>query len=729
MGGELEGIYRIGAAGQLTQHHAHQLPGGENYRELLLTLPKTENAAVLFTEADKAKLSRLSQKVDSGEIDYYSNPEEWNQYKTLIDKSSKRYTGEDTNFKSAHFDPLNIVAHIRFNERTDVDGKRVLFIDELQSDWGQKGKKEGFSKVADKSELDAMKEEMSALNMRELTGPQLTQTEYVRLDELIKLTKAGVASTANTPGVPSSPFVTDTKAWTALALKRMVSYAAENGFDKIAWATGLQQAERFKLSKKVETIAWFEAGGGIERSVNIVLPDSDQQISLSVDINNKIMGMSEFKGRSLESVVGKNVAEKIMASPSGTLMGEDLYIGVHGMSSYYDQIVPQVANDILKKVGGGKVEQIIFDGDDRESMYVLDAEDVGADPSELQEVIVRDRTTLDGVHSPFHCLAEAEAWLDKHDRDIGVSNQQGFSITPEMRSQNLNTGLPLFSVEANKSNHQSADYQRESGPLHIDDMHEEISRIRGQWPSMPPVHVINDVSELPFAVNKQARGIYSQDNIYIVAPKIYSIPELQKVMAHEYILHHSFFEMFDSYEFSKIHAGIQSLKNKGDPVICKIAEHLAQVYDPLSPEDETREIIAHAGESCLDERGNIKIDHAFMKPVFANIASWLRDHGIGVPWSNFELQGVIINAGKYAKQENKMSLTSLKEKSGLYSGKILDIQGNIVIQKTGCKLTDVERHLFSASATKPIIGEVVNIAYKNKQPTVLMKEKSKGIDI
>ena len=30
------------------------------------------------------------------------------------------------------------------NTRTDSEGSKVLFLEEVQSDWGQKGKKEGF---------------------------------------------------------------------------------------------------------------------------------------------------------------------------------------------------------------------------------------------------------------------------------------------------------------------------------------------------------------------------------------------------------------------------------------------------------------------------------------------------------------------------------------------------------------------------------------------------------
>ena len=47
-------------------------------------------------------------------------------------------------FKSSHFDEPNILVHLRMNTRTDAEGNKVLFLEEVQSDWGQKGKKEGF---------------------------------------------------------------------------------------------------------------------------------------------------------------------------------------------------------------------------------------------------------------------------------------------------------------------------------------------------------------------------------------------------------------------------------------------------------------------------------------------------------------------------------------------------------------------------------------------------------
>ena len=45
-------------------------------------------------------------------------------------------------FKStSHYNEPNILAHVRFDEREVKNGERVLFIEEIQSDWAQKGKK------------------------------------------------------------------------------------------------------------------------------------------------------------------------------------------------------------------------------------------------------------------------------------------------------------------------------------------------------------------------------------------------------------------------------------------------------------------------------------------------------------------------------------------------------------------------------------------------------------
>lgn len=179
----------------------------------------------------------------------------------------------------------------------------------------------------------------------------------------------------------------------------------------------------------------------------------------------------------------------------------------------------------------------------------------------------------------------------------------------------------------------------------------EIARLRGQWPSMPKVTVVQAVGDLPFETPGNADGAYCDGHVYVVAGNVANLKQLQKVMAHECVMHHAIEEMLGDYGFSKLHSGIQKLKRNGDPVVIALAENIRSRYGVLPPEIETKEIVARAGEQCLDDKGNVKVAFGFMKSVFAGVAGWLRDHGISVPFSNLELQGVMHAAGAWIMQK------------------------------------------------------------------------------
>lgn len=57
------------------------------------------------------------------------------------DINSKAEQNRPDVYKSSHFNETNVLAHTRLNERTDSDGKKVLFVEEIQSDWHQAGRK------------------------------------------------------------------------------------------------------------------------------------------------------------------------------------------------------------------------------------------------------------------------------------------------------------------------------------------------------------------------------------------------------------------------------------------------------------------------------------------------------------------------------------------------------------------------------------------------------------
>ena len=139
----------------------------------------------------------------------------------------------------------------------------------------------------------------------------------------------------------------------------MIRYAVDGGFDRIAMVTGEQSAERYDLSKQVNSIA-VPMVNADSRSVRIMSGDG-QPIKLMVDNSGTVTGYGmssdQFSGKSLGDVVGKELAEKIMSAEAGKVFsGRPQSRRRRHEGVLYDRIVPNVANDVLKKLGGGKVD-------------------------------------------------------------------------------------------------------------------------------------------------------------------------------------------------------------------------------------------------------------------------------------------------------------------------------------------------------------------------------------
>jgi len=191
------------------KYEDYTLPGGDNYRELLLTFDQNLSSD-----------SRLFNKMGN---DYFG----------------------------PHYDEGNIISHIRTKDRM-YGNKKVLFIEEIQSDWGQQGRKQGFKKS---------EEEMKAISSQRKQAQALVDKYEKQIKETGKdlvgkeLDEANQASNylqetqnfvvANDRKVPKAPFVTDTNKWTALAMKRIISKASEEGYDAIAITPGKVHTDRW----------------------------------------------------------------------------------------------------------------------------------------------------------------------------------------------------------------------------------------------------------------------------------------------------------------------------------------------------------------------------------------------------------------------------------------------------------------------------------------------------
>ena len=332
-------------ANELPKFIQYTLPGGENYREILLTMPTQGSGRKRVRVYTSDGMSAV-QVMNDAEIQKMA--ESGRRKFEVLDEINPQGT-----YQSSHFDQPNILAHLRVNDRVDADGKKMLLIEEVQSDWHQAGRDKGYAT----KDLQSNLKEYEALARKYAIKQELPIDEYNRLQELRPLVsgKAG--------GVPDAPFK-DT--WYQLALKRAIQHAAENGYDRIGLTTGSQQAARFDLSKQVNEITVPMVNSDGSRSVRID-PTDGTSIKLMVDKDGVVTGYgsgsTQFSGKKLNEVIGKEMSDKVMkADPETNFSGLDLQVGGEGMKKYYDEIYPKFLDKYGKKWGAKVGETDITTG-------------------------------------------------------------------------------------------------------------------------------------------------------------------------------------------------------------------------------------------------------------------------------------------------------------------------------------------------------------------------------
>ena len=364
------------------------------------------------------------------------------EYREIVIQDKPKVWSKNKKFESSHYpEATNPIAHLRVNHRDDADGNPTLFIEELQSDWGQKGKKEGFGQKqlpTDMSAEDLLNNYRDNLSYSQKAWLNrfIGQWESVdaynnvpnqtqKLDELTDLYQNWVKS--QDFGVSRNPYVEDTKDWTALALKQAIKEAVDNGKTQVAWTTGAQQAERYDLSKHLSSVSLRPAYKGDKLELQAIDHDG------KAIINNKLVTPEE-----LEDHIGKDLANKLIKTPTGgdsnirRLEGLDIKVGGEGMQGYYDKIVPQVANDVIKQLGGkNKVKTIkISQG---EPTYAL-----------------RNKTTGNDIGGGYTYKEALQQVKENPNREMylvegGESDQLGFEITPDMiKFIKEDAGIPKF---------------------------------------------------------------------------------------------------------------------------------------------------------------------------------------------------------------------------------------------------------------------------------------------
>lgn len=362
----------------VTKFSEYTLPGGENYREVLLTLPAGTDVQSLRDRQAQARkdiktqesgLQALQERgADTTLAEGYISrrQEEIDALQSEIDKAEASGLPTAT-FQSSHFDEPNILAHMRINDRVDARGNRVLFIEEIQSDWHQAGKKKGY--VSDEPPAGMIRQDQDGRwKVARVFDPSI---RFDTREDAVTYYNENVRSLGSGKAVPDAP-LKKTESWALLAFKRILRQAVEQGYDAVAWTPGDIQNERYDLSRTVKNVNVVTTPN--QRALYITLDgnrDATMFVSNEGVVTEQSGDLAGTVGNDLEDVIGEDLTRKVMATEVGSetdLHGDDLKISGEGMKGFYDKILPKAVSKYLKqfkaKVGTTEVQS----DDDPESI-------------------------------------------------------------------------------------------------------------------------------------------------------------------------------------------------------------------------------------------------------------------------------------------------------------------------------------------------------------------------
>ena len=457
-----------------TKYSDYQLEGGENYREVLLTLPEeTKERIGKWTWLENQGYT----EEQFGELTSENQDKLFKEWRSIEDK---RLNNLKKQYTSPHWDEANILVHVRMNERTLPNGERVLFIEEVQSDWAQEGKKKGFA--GDKVDLGYVetsygfqlsvngRQEMVDVFVREglitvnddvgvLPDSQTFYDTIEQAKEYIEQNFSKDKYTERRPNfkglTPNMPYK-KTDQWIGMAMRRVMQMATQEGFDRIAWATGEQSAERYDLSKKVKSIERFKDNKN-PKNIGIAIVTNNLINEVYVDKKTGIVDNSptneDFKGKLLSDILGKDLADKLLSETSSKIFeDQDLKVGGEGMKTFYNSILPKVAKKEAQRFDkSAKVDVVEINQSEEDMDYIY---------SELSD------GTFEVEYKGDTLGFESEIEADKYINSItnNKSKQLSIKLTPQI-AEKTSKGIPLFMKD--KAGEVYGFYDTETGTVHL----------------------------------------------------------------------------------------------------------------------------------------------------------------------------------------------------------------------------------------------------------------------
>ena len=285
-----------------TRYERYTEPGGEDYKELLF---KYKQKGLIGGDKPIPVETRVTK---AGSVDEYDISE------------------------SSHFGEPGELAHVRFKTRFLDDERKVLSVEEMQSDLVQGTKQ--FNEAA----IENRRQELiQAEGTRQIQRNRFENMSDFEIDEMLK----------DSPPenlIKDFPFRNN---WYELTLKRLIRYAADNGFDAISIPKGSVIQDRYGLTRRIDdfNISYFDEARG-----EVGLFARDQNGVTQIDeIYSFARIKEEFGDEVLSRVLKKGPKVDDSDDYQKIKLAKQIEIGGEGKSQLYNKTIPSFLKKYAKK--------------------------------------------------------------------------------------------------------------------------------------------------------------------------------------------------------------------------------------------------------------------------------------------------------------------------------------------------------------------------------------------
>tara|TARA_R110001606_G_scaffold18114_6_gene68850 strand:+ start:1992 stop:13553 length:11562 start_codon:yes stop_codon:yes gene_type:complete len=408
------------------------LPGlaenGKVSKDKLLTYLR-ENGRIQFRTLQSSKFSNFGRPDNNSFLQRYQDYQlegGTNYLETVLalpsPRMDERVPSRENTYTSPHFSMIpNYVAHMRTNEREDSNGQPGLFIEEIQSDRHQEGRKKGY--VGDEQTASEEQGSVSSVDLNTYKPAPIADAPY-------------------------------RKEWPLAMFKRALRAAVSTGKEWIGWTSGDIQNDRYNLGYKIDNITYSEEQvSDITPSLTPLepVPQTVYHVVVKDSKGSTLYADKHVPPSMLEQMLGKDLAQKIVKGAGenvepkfdGTikegfynmletksLSGLNLQVGGEGMEGFYDKMLPTTVQKYVKKWGGKVTQQDLSE----DWVVTRNGREMYFNTEEQAQEFLESRVdNFPGTYSqPFKIEAKA----------IPIWHME---ITEEMRNS-VNAGQSSFSV-------------------------------------------------------------------------------------------------------------------------------------------------------------------------------------------------------------------------------------------------------------------------------------------